>query len=679
MIKLDKKERIKELVKQLNKYSYEYYTLDNPTITDKEYDKLYDELKNLEEETGYILKDTPTQRIGDVVLKDFKKVNHNKKLWSLDKKQSKDELKLWLRSVSKFCKDNNLPIPKYIITKKYDGLTLKIDYDNFEYKLGSSRGNGDIGEDLTQQCNTIINLPKKINSNIKFSFRGEGLMSKRAFEEYNKMSKIPLKNLRNGVAGALRNLDTKETAKRKPFIKFYEINDYDENVINFSTYEEQLIFMKNMGLTVAEYKICETPNEIIEEIDNIQKERPNLQYDIDGVVIAINDLKTREKMGYTIKFPKWAMAYKYEAEETTTLLKDVIWNVGRTRRITPVGILEPVEFNGGVTVTKATLNNLDDIDKKDIKINSVVNIRRSNDVIPEITGIAEVTGNEIDIVPPPVCPNCGNPTEIIINKKSGKRTLMCTNENCALIQQLDHYGSRDAMNIVGLSKETIRKFVDLGYLTCIEDIYKLEQHRDEITKLKGFGSKSFDKLINNIEKSKNITLDKFIYALGIPNVGKVTAKDMVEFADKKVQVGINNLSVCLKIPEIIDKMWLNMKNCGEVLSKSIYEYFLDKNNLKQYINLLNILNVQTEEKNIVNDIKDNPLKDKRVYPTGKFKLTKSELKIKLNELGAIMENGYKKSLDYLIVGDKAGQSKIDKAIKDGVNIMTKEEFENILK
>ncbi len=671
-----KKERIKELVKQLNKYSYEYYTLDNTTISDKEYDMLYDELTLLEKETNYILKNSPTQRVGDVILKEFDKVTHKNKLWSLDKCKTKEEVKIWFDNNKKYCKTHNLPTPQYIITKKFDGLTVKTDYNDNLYTLGSSRGDGVIGEDLTEQCKTIINLPMEINTPLNFSFRGEGLMTKKAFEEYNKTTNVPLKNLRNASAGALRKLDVSETAKRKLIIEFYEINDYDNNKIKFTTYENQLGFMKTIGLPVAKYYKCTTLDEIYNALDEIEKSRPNLPFDIDGAVIAINDLNTRNKMGYTIKFPRWAMAYKYKAEETTTTIKDVMWQVGRTRRITPVALLKPVELNGA-TITRCTLNNIDDISKKRLKLNSNVFIRRSNDVIPEIMGISTITGKEKEIEIPKICPNCGSPTEIITNSKSKKHTLMCTNSKCSLIQELDHYASRDAMNIVGLSKETIRKFVDLGYLTCIEDIYKLEEYKDKITKLKGFGIKSFNKLIDNIEKSKTTNLDKFIYALGIPNVGKVTAKDMVKFAEEYPP--FNYESVAEIISKIQPNLWLTMDNCGEVLSKSIYDYFLDKNNLKQYMNLLDILNIYAEEKKLINNIKDNPLKEKHVYPTGKFSLTKTELKSKLEELGAIMENGYKKSLDYLIVGDKAGQSKVDKAMKDGVNIITKEEFENILK
>lgn len=678
MIKLNKKERIKELVKQLNNYSYEYYTLDDPTISDKEYDMLYDELILLEKETNYILKNSPTQRIGDVVLKEFKKVTHKNKLWSLDKCKTKEEVKIWFNNNKKYCKTHNLPTPQYIITKKFDGLTVKTDYNDNLYTLGSSRGDGVIGEDLTEQCKTIINLPMEINTPLNFSFRGEGLMTKKAFEEYNKKADIPLKTLRNASAGALRNLDVNETAKRKLIIEFYEINDYDSGKIKFVTYENQLEFMKTIGLPVAKYYKCTTLDEIYNALDEIEKRRPNLPFDIDGAVIAINDLDTRDKMGYTIKFPRWAMAYKYKAEETTTTIKDVMWQVGRTRRITPVALLQPVELNGA-TITRCTLNNIDDISKKGLKLNSNVFIRRSNDVIPEIMGVSTITGKEKEIEIPKICPNCGSLTEIITNSKSKKHTLMCTNPKCSLMQELDHYASRDAMNIVGLSKETIRKFVELGYLNCIEDIYNLNEYRNEITKLKGFGTKSFDKLINNIEKSKNTTLDRFIYALGIPNVGKSTAKDMVEFVNEYPPFNDNQTNTDV-IPLIHSNLWKNMNDCGEITANNIFNYFKNEDNIRQYNNLKNILNIDDGSiKEIKTDIKDNILKDKHVYPTGKFKLTKSELKIKLNELGAIVESGYKKSLDYLICGgDTSKSGKVDKAKKDGIKLMTEEELIYIL-
>lgn len=445
--------KIENLVEKLNKHAYEYYVLDDSSISDKEYDLKYDELILLEKETGIILQNSPTQRIGDIVLDGFSKVQHKNKLWSLDKFQSKEELKRFYDNVIKFCIQNNLPKPKFVVTKKFDGLSLKVEYD--EELLGaSSRGNGEIGENLTEQSKTIVNLPHKINCDNLIHVHGEALMTKRAFKEYNKTSQIPLKNLRNGAAGALRNLNIKETAKRRLSVFFYNIN-YIENK-TFDTYSQQLEFIKECGLPIAKYKICKTFEDIINEIDKIEKQRPNLEFDIDGVVIAVDDIKTREMLGYTIKFPKHSMSYKFEAKETTTTLLGVEWNVGRTGRVNPTAIIQPVELLG-TTVKRATLNNMDDIIRKGIKINSKVFIRKSNDVIPEITGLAEDildNKNIYDIKSPILCPNCGS--ELI---KEGayyvcQNMLGCQSQ---IIKLITHYCQRQAMNITGLSSQQPHK------------------------------------------------------------------------------------------------------------------------------------------------------------------------------------------------------------------------------
>jgi DNA ligase (NAD+) len=354
---MDKLERMKELVEKLNRWCYEYYSLDNPSTSDKDYDEKYDELINLEKEIGIILPNSPTQRIGGQVLDKFEKVEHKNKLWSLDKAQSFDELKDWIIRCENFVKEYNrnhsdkLPKLQYIVTKKFDGLTLKCDFEGIDFIQGSTRGTGTIGEVVTEQCKAVINLPKQLNDNDKemtvASFHSEGLMTKKGFEEYNKKAKKPLKNLRNGTAGAIRNLDPKETAKRKPIMYFYNIN-YIEGK-EFSTYQEQLDYMRYRDLPVAEYMVCNTYDEVVKSINDIEEERPNLAFDIDGAVIAINDIKTRELMGYTIKFPKFSLAYKYKALESKTKLIGIEWNTSRQGKIVPTGLLEPVEL-GGTTV-----------------------------------------------------------------------------------------------------------------------------------------------------------------------------------------------------------------------------------------------------------------------------------------------------------------------------------------
>lgn len=407
---MDKKKLIEELVEELNKYAYEYYVLGNSSVTDKDYDKKYYELVDLEKETGYKLPYSPTQRVGDVILPEFKKYTHKARLWSLDKAQTLEEIREWHNRNIKFLEEYNrtsdeeLPPLKYILTKKFDGLTINLSYDeNGVLVTGATRGTGAIGEDVTAQVKTIKSIPLKIDCHDFLEIHGEAIMTTEAFEKYNSEAETPLKNLRNGAAGALRNLNVAETAKRNLSAFFYDVG-YKEGA-PFKTYMEMLNFIKTKGFPMDDYiRECKTLDEIQKEIDYIRDIRFDLNYDIDGLVIAIDDIRTRELLGYTVKFPKWAIAYKFEAQEATTKLLDVEWNVGRSGRVSPTAILEPVEL-AGVTVKRATLNNMDDIARKGVRLGAEVFVRRSNDVIPEIMGVVpESLEGTKEIEEPKVCP-----------------------------------------------------------------------------------------------------------------------------------------------------------------------------------------------------------------------------------------------------------------------------------
>ena len=388
-IKNEVTEKMESLISEINRLAYEYYTLDNPTASDKDYDKKYDELVKLEKETGIVLPYSPTQRVGDGVLPEFSKHTHKGRLWSLDKAQTLEELREWHNRNEKFLReynslnDDKLPKLSYIVTKKFDGLTLNCTYDEEGIMIkAATRGTGLIGEDITAQAKTIKTLPLRIDNDYIIEVHGEAIMTKKAFEQYNKNADTPLKNLRNGAAGALRNLNIKETARRNLSAFFYDVG-YSEGA-PFESYMDMLTFIKENEFPVDDYiKVCTNVEEIEEEIKYIEGLRSDLEYDIDGIVIAIDDMRTRELLGYTVKFPKWAIAFKFEAEEATTKLLEVEWNVGRSGRVSPTAILEPVEL-AGVTVKRATLNNMDDINRKGVKLGSRVFVRRSNDVIPEI-------------------------------------------------------------------------------------------------------------------------------------------------------------------------------------------------------------------------------------------------------------------------------------------------------
>ena len=666
-----KKERIheliEELIEELNKYAYEYYVLDNPSISDKEYDKKYDELLRLEKETAYILPYSPTQRVGDKVLSEFQKYVHKGRLWSLDKAQSIEILREWHNRNEKIIQQYNdthedqLPKISYIITKKFDGLTINCTYDESGVLTkAATRGTGLIGEDITQQAKTIKSLPLKIKNSHFIEVHGEAIMTKKAFQEYNKTTDIPLKNLRNGAAGALRNLNVKETARRNLSAFFYDVG-YNEGGA-FKSYTEMLNFIKEMGFPVDPYiKHCSTVEEIEKEIEYINSIRNDLDYDIDGIVIAIDDMKTRDILGYTIKFPKWAIAYKFEAEEATTTLLDVEWNVGRSGRVTPTAILEPIEF-AGVTVKRATLNNMDDINRKGVKIGSQVFIRRSNDVIPEIIGVVEESlENSKEIEVPKYCPYCGS--ELI---QQGvhyfcENTLSCKPQ---MVKSIVHFASREGMDIEGFSEKTAEQFFEKLNIKSIPDLYRIE--KEDLLTLEKFGEKKASNIINAIEKSKTPELSSFIYALGIPNVGKKTAKDLVKHF--RSLEGIQRST--------FDEL-LSIKDVGEIVAKSIIEFFRQEKIIKSMNELLE-LGITPVVDNL--EVKEeSPFMNKTVVITGSLhNYTRTDIKEKLESLGAKVSSSVSKKTDFVLVGEEPG-SKFDKAMELGVKIINEEELEQLTK
>ena len=661
---MDNKKRIEELVDELNRYSYEYYTLDNPTVTDKEYDKKYDELKKLEKEENYILPYSPTLRVGDTVLEGFNKYTHKGRLWSLDKAQSVEELREWHNRNVKFVNEmraqgENLPDLKYIVTKKFDGLTVNITYDeNGIFKIAATRGTGEVGEEVTAQVKTIKSIPLKINSNEVFEVHGEAVMTTEAFEEYNKTAKVPLKNLRNGAAGALRNLNVKETASRNLSAFFYDVG-YKEGY-QFKTYLEMMDFIKEQGLPVDDYiKVCHSIEDIEKEIDYIKDIRFDLNYDIDGLVIAIDDIRTRELLGYTVKFPKWAIAYKFEAQEATTKLLDVEWNVGRSGRVGPTAILEPVEL-AGVTVKRATLNNIDDIQRKGVKVGAEVFIRRSNDVIPEIMGVVpESLEAAEDIKVPEVCPACGS--HLVLNGAHYfcENTLSCKPQ---MVKSIVHYACREAMNIEGFSEKTAEQLFEKLNIKSISELYTL--NKEELLTLDKFGEKKAQKLLDAIEKSKNCKLYAFIYALGIPNVGVKTAKDL--------EATFKNLD---NLKKATFEELVAINDVGDTVAQCIIDFFKEELVLETIDELLKLgVNPIYEEKEII----ESPFEGKTVVVTGTLNnFTRSSIKEKLELLGAKVSGSVSKKTDYVLAGEEAG-SKLQKAIDLGVKVLSEEEFMNMI-
>ena len=650
-------DEMKKLINELNIYSYEYYVLDNPSMTDKIYDQKYDQLVEMERNTGKILPSSPTQRVGDRTLEGFRKVKHKNKLWSLDKAQEYDEIRKFINNVEKASKEANIVEPiVYVLMKKLDGLTLNSTYIN-TLELSATRGTGLIGEDCTEQSKLITNQPLSIDYNQSISIHGEVIMTKKSFEEYNRDAKEPLKNLRNGASGAIRNLNLAECKKRKLSIIYYDITDTIEI---FENHSDKLDFIKKLGIPCIEYVLCSSYDEIIKEIERIEDERSHLQYDIDGVVIRVNNLKLCKYMGYTVKFPKFAIAYKFEAEETTTILEGVEWNVGRTGRVNPTANVKPVELMG-VTVKRATLNNMDDIRKKGIKIGSEIVIRRSNDVIPEILGVTLVKTETKEILPPDKCPDCGSPLILDGAYYYCDNTLGCKSQ---LIKSIAHFTKREAMDIVGVSEKTIEALINRGILNTVKDLYDLEDKKEEILTIEKFGLKKYEKLIKSINKSRECELYRLIYGLNILNVGEKTAKDIC-----------NNLKTLGTIRNASVDDFLNIDDIGRTIAVDIFSWFKNETNLALLDELVRELKIK-EVEDIT--IKENIFLGKTVVATGTLEnYSRTGIKGKLESLGAKISGSVSKKTDYVIVGDNVG-SKYDKAMELGVNILTEKEFEDML-
>ena len=662
---MDKKKLIEELVEELNKYAYEYYVLGNSSVTDKDYDKKYYELVDLEKETGYKLPYSPTQRVGDVILPEFKKYTHKARLWSLDKAQTLEEIREWHNRNVKFLEEYNrtsdeeLPPLKYILTKKFDGLTINLSYDeNGVLVTGATRGTGAIGEDVTAQVKTIKSIPLKIDCHDFLEIHGEAIMTTEAFEKYNSEAETPLKNLRNGAAGALRNLNVAETAKRNLSAFFYDVG-YKEGA-PFKTYIEMLNFIKTKGFPMDDYiRECKTLDEIQKEIDYIRDIRFDLNYDIDGLVIAIDDIRTRELLGYTVKFPKWAIAYKFEAQEATTKLLDVEWNVGRSGRVSPTAILEPVEL-AGVTVKRATLNNMDDIARKGVRLGAEVFVRRSNDVIPEIMGVVpESLEGTKEIEEPKVCPACGAHLVHEGVHIYCENTLGCKPQ---MVKTIVHFAGREAMNIAGFSERTAEQLFEKLDIRDISDLYKLEY--EKLLDLDKFGPKKAQNLLDAIEKSKDCTLEAFLYSLGIPNVGVKTAKDLVKRFES-----LENLEKAT-FEELV-----SVQDVGDIVARSIIEFFKEERTLKVINELLSLgVNPHYEKKEVL----ESPFMGKTVVVTGTLEnYSRTSIKEKLESLGAKVSGSVSKKTDFVIAGEAAG-SKYDKAKSLGVTILSEEEFENMI-
>lgn len=643
---------MRELVDVLNKYAYEYYVMDNPTVSDKQYDELYDELRELEASTGEVLFDSPTRRVGGEPISAFKKHEHIERLYSLDKATSMEELQAFFQRIIKAIGY----FPEFTVEYKFDGLTVCLTYNEGKFVRATTRGNGTVGEDVTAQVLTIKSYPMKIAYTGVCEVKGEAVMRLSVLEKYNKTVAEPLKNARNAVAGAIRNLDPKETERRKPEILFYDVNYIDDDSVRSQL--SGIDFLKNNSFKVFDFlRVCKDEQSVFAAIDEIEKGRKILDVLTDGVVIKVNDFAVRDILGATEKFPRWAIAYKFEPEETTTILRDVVWQVGRTGKLTPLAVLDPVELCG-VTVRRATLNNFGDVARKGVKINSRVLIHRSNEVIPEILGTTEYFADSADVVKPAVCPECGSPTEEI------GANLFCTNKECKkrVVLSLASFASKEAMNIEGFSEATAELLYDKVGVRKFSDLYALT--REQLLALDGVQDKKADNLLKAIEKSKNTELARFIFALGIDGVGKKTAKDLA----KKFK-SLENIAAA-PIEEII-----SVQDVGDVIADNVFRYFADGDNLAELKRLEQAGVIAGYADTTVGDL----FKGEKIVLTGTLsKYKRSEAQKIIESLGGEVSGSVSKNTTMVLAGEEAG-SKLDKARALGIRIIDENEFDEMIK
>ena len=643
-------DRMKELVEKLNKYAALYYEEDAPVVSDAEYDKLYDELRALEESEGYSLKNSPTHRVGGAPQKKFAQSKHLLRLYSLDKCRTKEEIAEWYARIVKVVGRE----PEITAEYKFDGLTLNILYEGGEMVKAATRGDGVTGEEVTAQVRTIAGVPRKIGYTGRIEIQGEGIMRLSALSAYNAVSDEPLKNARNGAAGAIRNLDPAVTASRNLSFMAYNIGYSDRH---FSSQREMHEFLKEEGFeTESDFTVLKGAEEAFAFAEKVNELRPDLDFLIDGVVFKVNDTALRDEIGYTEKFPKWAIAYKFKADEMTTVLRDVVWQVSRSAKLNPLAVLDPVDI-GGVTVKRATLNNYGDILKKKVRIGDRVFIRRSNDVIPEITGVAEQSPDAREVEKPRVCPACGAPV------KEDGAFLYCTGEHCApqIVSALDHFASKDAMDIDGFSEKTAEQFYNELHITSPVQLMSLK--REDIEWLDRFGEKKAANLIAAIESAKDTTMDRLLFALGIDGIGKKTAKDLAaKFGSFDALIAADRDALTA------------VDGIGGVLADNIIAFFAEESNRKLLADLFACgVTVRAEEK------KEGVFTGLRIVLTGSLPTYKrGQATALIEENGGEVAASVSKTVDMVLAGEDAG-SKLDKAKKLGIRIIDEGQFDAMLR
>lgn len=653
-------QRMCGLIDKLNEASRRYYDQNESDISDDEWDAMYAELRKLEEKTGERMADSPTRRVGGAVMEGFEQHRHIARLWSMDKAQSEEEILAWAQRCEKQTTEaGGLPKNSYCVEYKLDGLTVNLTYDGGRLIQAATRGNGEVGEAILPQAMTIRTIPLTIPFTGRMEVQGEGIMRISELKKYNETSAEPLKNARNAAAGALRNLDPQVTASRHLDAFFYQIGYIEGR--SFETQQDMLDFMKANGLNISPFvRPAQTIEEALEAVHQIEKERETLDFLIDGATIKITDMRTREVLGTTDKFPRWSIAFKFPAQETVTKLLKITWEVGRTGKLTPLAHLSPVDICG-VTVKRATLNNYDDICRKRVRIGCEVWVRRSNDVIPEIMGgvwDGEGEAPETDIQPPTVCPACGGP---LVKLRQDGVHLFCLNRTSCrpqAIARMAHFASRQGMDIETFSTRTAGLFYDELGVRSAADLYSLD--REKLVALKGFGEKKADKLFAELEKSKDCELDAFLFAIGIPNIGKKTAYDlMAHFGTLEALMGATE-------QELVD-----IEDVGEIVASSITEYFADEEN-RRFVNRL--LEAGVHPQMHMQEDAGTLFEGLTFVLTGTLPtLSRAQAQEMIRKNGGKATGSVSKKTSIVLAGESAG-SKLDKARELGVTIIDEAQF-----
>lgn len=654
------KERYDELIKLIEKANYDYYTLDNPTVTDREYDNWMSELLDIEERHPEIKrKDSPSEKIGGEVISEFKKVEHKIGMFSISDVFNESEIVAFDERIRK-----EFPNPSYVCELKIDGLAVSLQYEKGILKRAATRGNGLVGEDITHNVKTIGTIPLRLNKPVDIEVRGEIYMPLKAFNELNekrlKNGEPIFQNPRNAAAGSIRQLDSSVAKSRKLDAFLYHVPETDKK-----THYEALMELKELGFIVnPNIRLVKNIDEILDYINEWTARRGELPYDIDGIVIKVNDIHMQRELGFTAKYPRWVIAYKFPAEDVKTRLTDIVCTVGRTGQITPNAVFDPVKVMGS-TIRRATLHNGDYINSKNLKIGDNIFVHKAGDVIPEVVGpcLEDRTGNEREFVMPDKCPICGAG---LVLTESGI-DLKCPNDLCPArnIESLIHFCDRKAMNIEGLGERIIEDFYNMKFITSIIDIYNIKDRKEELIELEGFGDKSVNKLLDNIEKSKQNSLEKLLFAIGISGIGEKNAKILA-----KKFMNIDNL-----MNASLDDL-TNISDVGPILANSIYNFFRNEDNIKLINDLKNIgMNMNY----LGAQIKENEeLLNKRIVVTGTLKkYTRDEIQNLIELNGGLWSTSVTKKTYAVIVGENPG-SKYDKAKELNIPIWTEEDFDKVI-